>query len=127
MCQKQFGSFYGPFVSAYGVAWTRDEPKYFRSSNKARRGFCANCGTPLTYEEDGSGIVELAMGAFDDPVAPTRQVNPNDKLPFVDGLPALPTRAPGDEPNRDAFLASVVSYQHPDHDTDNWVVRGQGT
>ena len=125
MCQKQFGSFYGPFISAYGVVWTRDEPKLFRSSNKASRGFCANCGTPLTYEEDGSGIVELAMGAFDDPTvaAPVMQVNPNDKLPFVDGLPGLRTRAPGDEPQRDAFLASVVSYQHPDQDTETWVVR----
>jgi hypothetical protein len=129
MCQKQFGSFYGPFVSGYGVTWTRGEPKYFRSSNKARRGFCGNCGTPLTIEDDGSsGVFELAIGAFDDPTvaAPVLQVNPNDKLPFVDGLPGLRTRAPGDEPAADAFNASVVSYQHPDHDTDNWVVGGRG-
>jgi hypothetical protein len=128
MCQKQFGSFYGPFVSAYGVTWTRGGPKRFRSSNKASRGFCADCGTPLTIEDWGSEIVELAIGAFDDPTvaAPVLQVNPNDKLAFVDGLPALRTRMPGEEPERDAFNASVVSYQHPDHDTDNWAVGGPG-
>jgi hypothetical protein len=130
MCQKQFGSFYGPFVSAYGVVWTRGTPKRFRSSNKAQRGFCANCGTPLTIEDDdGSDVVELAIGAFDDPTvaAPVLQTNPNDKLPFVDALPGLRTRAPGEDPARDAFNASVVSYQHPDHDTDGWVVGGRGS
>jgi hypothetical protein len=125
MCQKQFGSFYGPFVPGFGVAWTRGELKYFRSSNKSRRGFCANCGTPLTIEDDGSEIVDLAIGAFDQPVAPTIQTNPQDKLPFVDGLASLPTRMPGEDPEQDAFNASVVSYQHPDHDTDRWVAGGR--
>ena len=50
MCQKAFGSFFGPLVSANGLRWTRGEPKRFASSNLIRRGFCADCGTPLTYE-----------------------------------------------------------------------------
>jgi hypothetical protein len=126
MCQKQFGAFYGPLITGFGVVWTRGKPKRFQSSNKASRGFCADCGTPLTYEVPGQEV-ELAIGAFDDPTvaAPRIQVNPNDKLPFVDGLPALPTRAPGEDPDQDAFNASVVSYQHPDRDTDSWVVGGR--
>ena len=51
---------------------------------------------------------------------PVLQVNPNDKLAFVDGLPGLATRMAGESPASDAFNATVVSYQHPDHDTAVW-------
>jgi hypothetical protein len=121
MCQKAFGSFYGPLVTGHNVVWTRGAPKHFASSNRVKRGFCADCGTPLTYEVDGEHV-ELAIGAFDNPilVAPVIQVNPADKLPFADGIPGLPTRHAGDKPEADAFLAEIVSYQHPDHDTAEW-------
>jgi hypothetical protein len=120
MCQKQFGAFYAPLITSFGVTWTRGQLKWFRSSNKAERGFCAECGTPLAYLAEGE--IELAIGAFDEPAlaAPTIQVNPNDKLAFVDGIPKLHTRAVGENPQQDAFNASVVSYQHPDHDTAEW-------
>jgi hypothetical protein len=121
MCQKHFGSFYGPLITSYGVVWTRGEPKRYQSSNRASRGFCGDCGTPLTYEVPGQEI-ELAIGAFDDPTraAPITQVNPNDKLPFVDGLPGLLTETPNDDPKEEDFKRTVVSNQHPDHDTAVW-------
>jgi hypothetical protein len=124
MCQKQFGSFYGPFVTGIGVTWTRGEPKRFRSSNAGARGFCADCGTPLTFEEDGE--VELAIGAFDDPrvAVPVLQVNPNDKLPFVDSIPALPTRASSEKAPLDVRMPGFVNHQHPDHDTAEWPPAG---
>jgi hypothetical protein len=86
MCQKQFGSFFGPLVTCRGVEWTRGQRTRFRSSNRAFRSFCEKCGTPLSYEQIGDDEIELAIGAFDDPTvaAPTTQVNPSDKLPFVD-------------------------------------------
>jgi hypothetical protein len=120
MCQKAFGAFYGPLITGHNVQWTRGVPKRFASSNRVSRGFCAECGTPLTFEHDGG--IELAIGAFDNPalVAPVIQLNPADKLPFIDGLAALPVRQSGAEPSWEAFLASVVSYQHPDHDTAEW-------
>jgi hypothetical protein len=120
MCQKAFGAFYGPLVAGVGVIRTRGEPKRFASSNLVRRGFCGDCGTPLTYEYDGG--LELAIGAFDDPTAaaPVIQVNPGDKLPFVDGIPGLPMRAPGTEPRQEDFKHRVVSQQHPDRDTEAW-------
>jgi hypothetical protein len=123
MCQKQFGSFYGPLITSFDVTWTRGGPKWFQSSDKARRGFCADCGTPLAYETGGE--IELAIGAFDDPrvAAPTIQVNPKDKLPFVDRLSSLHTRTPAEDRGQEAFNASVVSYQHPDHDTAEWPPR----
>ena len=64
MCQKAFGGPFGALVTAHDLAWTRGSPRTFASSNKARRGFCADCGTPLTFEtggpiEVGSEPVEL--------------------------------------------------------------------
>lgn len=121
MCQKAFGSFYAPFVTAHGLEWTRGAPKHFASSNLARRGFCAECGTPLTYEYEGGGA-EVAIGALDNPVLapPVIQVNPADKQPFIDGLAAVPTRPDGDDPEMEDVKARVVSRQHPDHDTAEW-------
>ena len=120
MCQKAFGAFYGPLVTGHGLAWTRGAPKHFTSSDLARRGFCAECGTPLTYEVDGG--IELAIGAFDNPalVAPVLQVNLTDKQPFTDALAALPVRQGQEQDVADMRYANVTSYQHPDHDTAEW-------
>lgn len=122
MCQKAFGGHYGPLVTAIGLEWTRGEPKRFRSSNKIRRGFCAGCGTPLTYEPDGLPHMEVALGAFDHPaeIPPTIQVGVESRMPWFDRLADLPGRAPGQQAKAEAFFADVVSYQHPDHDTAAW-------
>ncbi|MVA99653.1 GFA family protein [Nitratireductor sp. CAU 1489] len=124
MCQKAFGGFYGPLVTARGLEWTRAAPARFASSNVVRRGFCQKCGTPLSYEYDGGA--EIAIGALDDPslAAPVVQFNPADKLAFVEGLHALPWRLAGESPATDAFMASVKSRQHPDRDTETWPPEG---
>ncbi|MCW2309452.1 GFA family protein [Rhodobium gokarnense] len=129
MCQKAFGHFYAPLVSvdADRVTWTRGQPKRFRSSNHATRGFCPDCGTPLTYEApDG---LALAIGAFDRPVEimPTVQFGIEAKLPFVDGIPALPERRTEDDREAAPFLDTVTSYQHPDRDTETWTPPANGT
>ena len=122
MCQKAFGSFYAPLatVPERGLSWTRGKPKRFRSSSHVRRGFCAECGTPLTFEApDG---IALAVGAFDDPgeVAPTVQWGTEGKLPYVDGLPGLPGHRTDDLAGSAPYLAELRSFQHPDHDTGVW-------
>ncbi len=125
MCQKAFGAFYAPLVSvpADQFTWTRGMPRRFQSSNHVARGFCADCGTPLTYEAPGD-TVALAIGAFDNPadVAPTIQYGTEGKLSFVDRLDALPSRDTQSDFSDDPFLASIKSYQHPDHDTAEWPV-----
>jgi hypothetical protein len=125
MCQKAFGSFYAPLVSVRGAkfAWTRGAPKKFQSSNAAARGFCENCGTPLTYEApDGLAI---AIGTFDNPadIIPVVQWGVEAKLPYVDDVPNLPRHGTLEDPNAAPFLATLISYQHPDHDTDVWPPR----
>ncbi|HTV71602.1 MAG TPA: GFA family protein [Rhizobiaceae bacterium] len=123
MCQKAFGSFFGPLVTAKGLEWTRGVPAKFDSSNVVKRGFCAKCGTPLTYEYEGG--IEVAIGALDDPkkAPPAIQVNPADMLPFFDRLHTLPFRPDSETKVNEAFLASVKGNQHPDHDTAHWPVK----
>lgn len=122
MCQKAFGAYYAPLVAVgdAAVSWTRGAPKRFASSNFVKRGFCGDCGTPLTYEApDG---LSLAAGAFDDPsqLPPTIQFGVECKLAFVDAIPTLPERATLDDLEDAPFLTDVVSYQHPDRDTERW-------
>lgn len=122
MCQKAFGAYYAPLVSTRGAAlvWTRGTPARYQSSNLVARGFCAQCGTPLTYEApDG---VALAAGAFDDPAAlpPHIQYGVEGRLPFTDSLHALPARRTEQDIAAQAFLSRIVSFQHPDHDTPTW-------
>jgi len=127
MCQKAFGAFYAPLATPVeGVTWTRGEPKRFRSSSIALRGFCAECGTPLTFETPNS--VALAIGAFDDPgeVAPTAQWGIEAKIGYVDDLPDLPAHRTEDDPEVAADLPGLRSFQHPDHDTDDWPQRPEG-
>jgi len=129
MCQKAFGAFYAPLVGTgrAKLTWTRGEPKRFQSSNLVKRGFCADCGTPLTYEApDG---IALAIGAFDDPwaIAPVIQYGIEGRLPYVDGLAKLPARRTEDEVEAAAYLSTIVSHQHPDHDTAVWPPPGHLT
>lgn len=122
MCQKAFGGYYAPLVSVRGAdfQWTRGEPKRFQSSNLVQRGFCEACGTPLTYEApDGMAI---AAGAFDDTASlpPVVQYGTEAKLPFTDALHCLPARVTEDDLENAPFLTDIISYQHPDHDTESW-------
>ena len=120
MCQKAFGGFFGPLVTAIGIEWTRGQRGIFRSSDTNWRGFCQNCGTPLTYEHEG--CVEVSLGSLDDPevAPPTVQVNLDHALSFVGSLSHLPPVAQAQKMIDDAWNATVKSHQHPDHDTETW-------
>jgi hypothetical protein len=120
MCQKAFGAYFGPLVTVTGISWTRGEPKHFASSNLVRRGFCPECGTPLTYEYPGG--VDVAIGALDNPdiADPVVQLNPRDKRQVFERLHLLPGRPEAENAVNERFLATVASFQHPDHDTDQW-------
>jgi hypothetical protein len=81
----------GAPVSAYAgfeVSKVRIEGEltYFSSSPGVRRGFCARCGSTLTYEgERWPGELHLHIGAFDDPstLAPAGQAFPDERLPWL--------------------------------------------
>lgn len=71
MCQRAAGNVSIAFknVKRTKVKWER-EPDYYASSPIARRGFCAECGTSLTFEyadDEPSENIDLTVGSFDDP------------------------------------------------------------
>lgn len=119
MCQKAFGSVGGLLVTAKDMTWTRGAPAHFQSSNKVQRGFCSACGTPLTFEYDGK--VDVAIATFDraGELPPAVQMARGERLPYTDTLAAIPVRH--DEAQwRSNWVGGIVSYQHPDHDTEAW-------
>ena len=127
MCQKAFAGPYGALVSApEGLAWTRGAPAYFRSSNRARRGFCAACGTPLTFEPDGAPV-DLAIAAFDAPsaITPVIQHVRAERIAWTDETAGLPVRSGEEAAAAEGWYASITPFQHPDHDTDHWSAPGQ--
>jgi hypothetical protein len=121
MCQKAFGGFFAPLVTGIGIKWTRGERSIFVSSNTNQRGFCSNCGTPLTYEHETYGI-EIAIGTLDEPdiAIPVLQMNPRYKRACFDGLSTTPIVTDEQVAKLDAWNVNVVSNQHPDHDTVDW-------
>ena len=68
MCQRATGGVAAALkeVPRSALAWTREPDRYI-SSPIAQRGYCAACGTPLTYEGNGSDCLDLTVGSFDDP------------------------------------------------------------
>ncbi len=120
MCQKAGGA---PFMAYAGVrveslVFTRGAPAIYQSSDVAERGFCAACGTPLTYRLIGRNRVSVTIGSLDHPsdVAPTEQLDVGSALAWLASLSALPAR------NTEDWMAAnkiddVGSRQHPDYDT----------
>jgi hypothetical protein len=121
MCQKAVGNYFAPLVMVGGIEWTRGAPSRFRSSNKAQRGFCAACGTPLFFAGDEDDYVEIVAGALDSPsaIVPTQQFNLKDRVPFFEALASVPHQQ---HPDKEAAAnATISSRQHPDHDTEQWL------
>ena len=110
MCQRATGGFFGPYVDAHGLAWTKGAPSYFQSSEQVKRGFCSACGTPLSFEMgDSRGV---SIGSLDDPEAapPTTQLIWPAKLSYVDRLGDLkPWTHAGKTPAE--YFAGVTSNQ----------------
>lgn len=94
MCQKAFGSYFAPLAAAAreAVEWTRGAPSVHRSSQAAERGFCGQCGTPLTFAYVDQPMLCLSLGSLDDPVAvpPRRAYGLESKAPFLASLDTLP-------------------------------------
>ncbi len=80
---------------------TRGSLAEFNSSPRVVRGFCARCGSCLTYSHEGRAAeidVTLATLAAAAEFAPTMHVWVADKLPWVsidDGLPQFAGTASG--------------------------------
>jgi len=118
MCQKAFGSFFAPFfgIKQADFEWTKGAPKIFRSSSQAERGFCADCGTPLTFQANGSKRLNIAIGSLDNPerVKPAQQIGVESRLSWFGELHGLPSATTENAIPAD-YLARLKNAQHPDH------------
>lgn len=95
-CQKAVGAAFTTWVGVETENFriTEGQIAVHNSSPGVERGFCATCGTSLTYvaEAGWPGQVSILAVTLDDPgiAAPTAHVNVEDRLPWVkldDGLP----------------------------------------
>jgi hypothetical protein len=106
---------------------TRGEMAYFMSSEPTRRGFCRDCGTPMTFEYHDAPDLGVLVGTLDHPelVPPVIQYGNESRIPWYNHLNELPGNRPtyADNPGMLQRIADS-SHQHPDHDTDHWVPGG---
>ena len=74
------------------LAYTRGSPASYRSSPRAVREFCAQCGTQIVFREDESSTVDLNIGSLDRPAALTPQYHiwTASRIPWFDTADALP-------------------------------------
>ena len=70
MCQLAFGNTRAAFLNVRKdhVQWHSPRATY-ASSKIALRGFCATCGTPLSFEYLGSERMDLSVGSLDEPAS----------------------------------------------------------
>ena len=119
MCQKASGAPFASFadITKTDLTWTKGQPSFFRSSSIAERGFCAACGTPLSFGRIDGDRIEIMTGTFDRPdrIVPTRQFGTESRLGWVVGISNLPSQTTQQNYGPEK-MATIVSHQHPDHD-----------
>ena len=125
MCQKAFGAFYAPLVGGPRTTFelTRGTISIFRSSDIAERGFCSQCGTPLTFSYVDSKRISVSIGSLDRPedFPPIDQHGIESRLPYATDIGHLPDAPPTEAEDEETAAAIRASnHQHPDHDTAVW-------
>jgi hypothetical protein len=109
MCRRATG---GVSIAMKGfkkadVRWTTRPPDLFRSSPIAERGFCSECGTPLTFWFPDSETMDVTVGSFDDPsrFRPTHNFSVETVLPHWQDSRDLPGYRLDENPStRDRWL-----------------------
>jgi hypothetical protein len=95
MCQKFSGSAFsiGSVFATEAVAFSKGAPKYFKSSPFAERGFCANCGSSVTFRPtmpavtaEWEGWILIECGTLDNPASfpPVWEIGVESQLPWLD-------------------------------------------
>ena len=128
MCQKAAGNSFMALASSPRAAFavTRGTLATFKSSAGVARGFCRDCGTPLTFDILASGQISVTLGSLDVPsaIVPVADCGTEARMPWLAPLPA--TRQDITEqgqPDGGARIAEVAATnrQHPDRETPQWL------
>lgn len=94
-CRRQCSA---PMTAYVGVVdgqwrWTKGRAKVFQSSPQVERGFCGDCGTPLSFwSSDLSGMIHFYLACLegDHGLTPTLHVAGEERVSWLklsDGLP----------------------------------------
>jgi hypothetical protein len=129
MCQKAFGNVFAPLVGVEQQAFelTRGSLAIFRSSDQTERGFCRDCGTPLTFHYTHSSRIAVSIGPLDEPekFEPLNQYGIESRVSWFGKLASLPGDKTTEEDSPDiAPKIAASNHQHPDHDTNVWPAPG---
>jgi hypothetical protein len=102
MCQRALGNL---FMAVAGVprdrfAWISGSPALFQSSSAGERGFCRDCGTPLSFRYLAKDQINVTLGSLDDPAQakPTIQHGIESRVPWWDDLFDLPGMTTAEDP-----------------------------
>jgi hypothetical protein len=118
MCQRAVGNLFAAYADLKEgeVEWRRGRPAIFESSTKAERGFCRDCGTPLTFAYKGQPYISVTLGSLDDPelVPITRHLGVESKVSWVKFCDGLPEKRTGGGAAGTEILKDMVSRQSPE-------------
>jgi len=113
-CQLALGSPLGVSViyKKSAVRFVGDEPKKYKSSEIAERGFCGNCGTSIYnthYAPDEADYYAIRIGAMDNPAdfPPKWHYGVENQLPWLDINDDLPRIRADDDPEMQRRWAAV--------------------
>jgi len=116
MCQKASGNYFMAFTTVKNdaIAWTRGKPGIFKSSELVERGFCPQCGTPLSFRYLDRDYIAVTVGSLDEPagIAMEEQYGVESRLPAFATLHTLPSSESDDGVPAER-LAKLASRQHP--------------
>jgi hypothetical protein len=95
MCQRAAGAPVAAWctVPAAALAWTRGRPRAHRSSERAGRLFCPDCGSQLAFRMlDEPDRLDLAVASLDRPeeVAPEYHIWVSSRMPWFETRDELP-------------------------------------
>lgn len=96
MCRRAYGAPYSAFFNLpkEKVTWEKGAPAKFASSKIAARGFCRDCGTPLTFAYHDSKNMDVSIGSLDEPekLTPVMNVGVESRLDAWSNLGGLPDK-----------------------------------
>jgi len=104
MCRRSSGGAFQVYASVPRAAlrWTSGQPRIYRSSSRASRGFCPDCGSPLVFIYDPKPEriwITVASLARPDAIAPAEHWGVESWLPWLKIDDGLPRRRTDDDPN----------------------------
>ena len=103
-CQQASGAAFLTYVGfrTDDLEWTKGAPAIYRSSAEVERGFCARCGSTLSFARPSRGEISVFAGGLDDPhdLKPTFHMYTDHQFAWLhidDALPRHGRFRPGSE------------------------------